>query len=48
MAENLQCAFDGAELGSTDMKIEWSLPGGRVIGQQNLTQTITLHLQITP
>jgi len=27
VAENIQCAFDGAELGSTDMKIEWSLPG---------------------
>ena len=34
VAESIQCAFDGAELGSTDMKIEWSLPDDCVIGQQ--------------
>ena len=35
VAESLQCAYDGAEIGSTDMKVEWSLPDDRVIGQNN-------------
>jgi len=35
VAETLKCAYDGAELGSTDMKVEWSLPDDCVIGQQN-------------
>ena len=34
-AELYQCVYDGAELGSTDMKVEWSLPDDCVIGQEN-------------
>ena len=34
-AELYKCAYDGAEIGSTDMKVEWSLSDDRVIGQQN-------------
>ena len=27
------CAYDGGELGSTGMRVKWSLPDDRVIGQ---------------
>ena len=35
VAEHTKCLYDGAEIGSTDMKVEWSLPDDRVIGQNN-------------
>ena len=35
VAEHTKCLYDGAEIGSTDMKVEWSLPDDREIGQKN-------------